>query len=782
MDVGAGHAHAAEVEALQAEVDAARARERRLLALLRCATDSFTVFGPDGSLHWAPDLDEPLLGLRPDEPVGASVFAAVHPDDRGRVEAAVARAAGEPGVRQPPVEYRLVDHDGTVYEVESRLAGHVDDPAIGGVIGATRDISARRAAERARRESDARLRAAVEASLDAWAVLRVVRDADGTPVDLEILDANDAAGALLGMSGAELPGRRILDVVPTAPEFVAWLVDVAASGETIDREEAVPAPQLGASWLQYQVVPLGGDVAIIARDVSDRHAAADALRHSEERLRALIHTAPITIVERALDGRIVQWNPATEELFGWTAEEMVGRELPGIPDGGAPAQADLGEALARGERFTNLEVERYTKDGRLVRLLLSVAPLFDSSGQMTGTISFGTDITEQEQVEERLRHAQKMEAIGRVAGGLAHDFNNLLTTILGNCELLGEELEPGSPLWASLDDILHASQRAARLADQMLTIGRRQARAPVVMDLNAVVTAMRSMVRRAVPEDIDIVLDLDPSLAPVNADPAQIEQVLLNLVLNARDAMPSGGRIVIRTDVPPPDALARAGARPRPNPGWVRLQVEDTGEGMDAETLERIFEPFFTTKGRGRGTGLGLPTVYGVVTQSGGHITVASTPGDGSRFDVHLPAVTPAPTPAPVVAEPGAATATSSGTILLVEDDASVRSLAHRALERAGYTVLVAQDGLEAVAVAEAHAEQLDLLVTDVVMPGMRGPDVARHLRLRQPDLRVLFVSGYAEDALGPDGVLAFGSFLAKPFRTAELVARVAQVLAGDDR
>jgi two-component system, cell cycle sensor histidine kinase and response regulator CckA len=234
--------------------------------------------------------------------------------------------------------------------------------------------------------------------------------------------------------------------------------------------------------------------------------------------------------------------------------------------------------------------------------------------------------------------------------------------------------------------------------------------------------------------------------------------------------------------VPPPAELARAGARPRPNPGWVRLQVEDTGEGMDAETLERIFEPFFTTKGRGRGTGLGLPTVYGVVTQSGGHITVASTPGDGSRFDVHLPAVTPAPTPAPAVAAPGPAAATSSGTILLVEDDASVRSLAHRALERAGYTVLVAQDGLEAVAVAEAHAEQLDVLVTDVVMPGMRGPDVARHLRLRQPDLRVLFMSGYAEDALGPDGVLAFGSFLAKPFRTAELVARVAQVLAGDDR
>jgi two-component system, cell cycle sensor histidine kinase and response regulator CckA len=926
MDVGAGHAHAAEVEALQAEVealradvDAARARERRLLALLRCATDSFMVFGPDGSLHWAPDLDEPLLGVGTDGPPGSSVFAAVHPDDRERVEAAVARAASEPGVRQPPVEYRLVGHDGVVYEVESRLAGHVDDPAVGGVIGATRDISGRRAAERALRESDARLRAAVEGSLDAWVVLRLVRDADGVPVDLVVLDANESAGSLLGFSASALVGRRMLEVIPSATGFLGRVLETMASGRTIDVEGAVPAPQLGAAWLQYQVVPMGDDVAIIARDVSDRHAAADALRRSEERLRAaiwggfdgfaileavhgsddavvdfrfvevnaplaamlastpaellgrglleiepsqrdhglianyrevygsgeplalewesfgttrlragwfethvvplsegvavalrditeaklaeralresehaaleaaarvqaLIQSAPITIVERSSDGLIQQWNPATEELFGWKAEEMVGQPLPGIPEGSSPAQEGLGEALSRGERFTNLEVERYTKDGRLVRLLLSVAPLFDSNGQMTGTISFGTDITEQEQVEERLRHAQKMEAIGRVAGGLAHDFNNLLTTILGNCELLGEELDPESPLWTSLDDILHASQRAARLADQMLTIGRRQARAPVVMDLNAVVAAMRSMVRRAVPEDIDIVLELDPSLAPVEADPAQIEQVLLNLVLNARDAMPTGGRIVIRTDVPPAEALARAGARPRPNPGWVRLQVEDTGEGMDAATLERIFEPFFTTKARGRGTGLGLPTVYGVVTQSGGQITVDSTPGEGSRFDVHLPAVMPAAAAAPAAAEPAADAVTPTGTILLVEDDASVRSLAQRALERAGYTVLVAQDGLEAVAVAEALPGRLDLLVTDVVMPGMRGPDVARRLRLVQPDLRVLFVSGYAEDAMGPDGVLAFGSFLAKPFRTAELVARVAEVLAGDDR
>jgi two-component system, cell cycle sensor histidine kinase and response regulator CckA len=919
MDVGAGRARAVEIADLQAELDAARARERRLLALLRCATDSFTVFGSDGSLHWAPDLDEPLLSEPTGAPSGTSVFAAVHPDDRERVEAAVARAASQPGVRQPPVEYRLVGQDGTVYEVESRLAGHVDDPAVGGVIGATRDISSRRAAERALRESDARLRAAVERSLDAWVVLRVVRAPDGEPVDLVVLDANEAAGALLSAAPASLGGRRLLDVIPSASGFLRRVIDIVESGRAIESEGAVPAPQLGAAWLQYQIVPLGDDVAVIARDVSDRHAAADALRRSEERLRAaigggfdgfaileavhgagdavvdfrfvevntplaamlsatpaeligrglleiepsqrdhgliaayrlvyrsgeplaldwesfgttsfragwfethvvplsegvavalrditeakraeralreseraaieaaeraqaLIQAAPITIVERSSDGRILQWNPATEELFGWTAEEMVGQPLPGIPEGSAPAQEGLGEALSQGERFTNLEVERYTKDGRLVRLLLSVAPLFDSKGQMSGTISFGTDITEQEQVEERLRHAQKMEAIGRVAGGLAHDFNNLLTTILGNCELLGEELEPESPLWTSLDDILHASQRAARLADQMLTIGRRQARAPVIMDLNAIVTTMRSMVRRAIPEDVDIVLDLDPSLAPVEADPAQIEQVLLNLVLNARDAMPSGGMLVVRTDVPPPGALARAGARPRGNPGWVRLQVQDTGEGMDAATLERIFEPFFTTKPRGRGTGLGLPTVYGVVTQSGGYITVDSTPGEGSSFDVHLPAAAAKAATATVEPAPAAPSTATAGTILLVEDDASVRSLAQRALERAGYDVLVAQDGLEAVAVADAHPGGLDLLVTDVVMPGMRGPEVARRLRLAQPDLRVLFVSGYAEDALGPDGVLAFGAFLAKPFRTAELVARVAEVLGGDDR
>src|ERR1700722_15471615 len=397
--------------------------------------------------------------------------------------------------------------------------------------------------------------------------------------------------------------------------------------------------------------------------------------------------------------------------------------------------------------------------------------------QMRGTLQ--KNEAQKRQLEDDLRQSQKMEALGRLAGGVAHDFNNLLTVIKGHSELITDRLPEKDPLLGSGQQIRKAADRAASLTRQMLAFSRRQALEPTVFDMNSLVADMYKLLKRLIHEDIEFTFRAGESLGRIKADTGQVEQVLLNLAVNASDAMPRGGKLVIETRnvVVDPEVVK---SRPTVEPGlYVMLAVTDTGVGMSTETKARIFEPFFTTKESGKGTGLGLATVYGVVKQSGGFIWVDSTPGSGSRFEVYLPRVEQDITPNPSE-ELAPAKARAAATVLLAEDEEAVRMLAFEFLTAAGYRVYVASDGERALQIAETLSEPIHALVTDVVMPKMRGPELAKRLRVTRPDLKVVFMSGYLEQTNGGEDFTGSASFLQKPFSKDVLVRQVSASLAGE--
>jgi len=420
-----------------------------------------------------------------------------------------------------------------------------------------------------------------------------------------------------------------------------------------------------------------------------------------------------------------------------------------------------------------------TFGSRRVWLSTRLVPVKTDGRTVTAVLGLSRDISERRQLEEQLRESQKMEAIGRLAGGVAHDFNNLLTAILGYLELVRQKLPVDGELGADIQEITTAAKRAAELTRQLLAFGRRQALKPETLDLNLRVGSIEKMLRRLIGEDVEIVLRLSDDLWLTRVDPVQIDQVVLNLAVNARDAMPDGGRLTIATaNVGGPGGETTAD--PRVGPGrFVELAITDTGAGMDAATRERLFEPFFTTKEQGRGTGLGLATVYGIIKQSGGHIRVDSRLGAGSTFRIWLPqAESPSATAGPV-AEPEVA-AGRGETVLLVEDEPSVRSLVRKTLDRLGYRVLEARNGEIAIGLAAAHEGEIAALLTDVVMPGLSGPDLAAALAETRPELRVVYMSGYT-DRVGtaPNLERARVQLLTKPFSTHELASAVRQAIDG---
>ena len=413
----------------------------------------------------------------------------------------------------------------------------------------------------------------------------------------------------------------------------------------------------------------------------------------------------------------------------------------------------------------------YLMKDRLQRLAPAVTRVLAESGVER----------ERRRLEDQLLQSQKMEAVGQLAAGVAHDFNNVLTAVLGSSELLLLDTPVGSTTREEIEIIRDAATRAQDLIRQLLAFSARQVLQPVVLDLNALVDNVHKMLRRLIGEDITLAATLAPGLGRVRADPGQLEQVLVNLAVNARDAMPTGGRLALTTanvDVEPPPPGAGAGG-PVPPGRYVVLQVTDTGSGMDAITQARVFEPFFTTKPRGRGTGLGLATVYGIVRQSGGHVAVESAPGAGTTFRMYLPRVDAPLAVAPASQRPAAAA--GSGTILLVEDERLVRVLARKVLEQAGYRVLVAEGGAQALELARGHSGVIDLVLTDVVMPEMSGREVVRRLLQERPAVRVLYMSGYSDEAVAQHGVLDAGtSFIAKPFTPATLATKIREVLEAD--
>ncbi len=424
------------------------------------------------------------------------------------------------------------------------------------------------------------------------------------------------------------------------------------------------------------------------------------------------------------------------------------------------------------------------RDGREIPIWMVLIAQCDAEGRVEYFSTISRDLTARKQTETllqqseaRFRQSQKLEAVGRLAGGIAHDFNNILTIITGYCDLLLQDLPPDETMHEEVSVIQEAARRAAELTRQLLAFSRKQMLTPELVDLNAAVAEAQKMLRRLIGEDIDLTIQQDPRLGPAKVDPGQLQQVLLNLALNARDAMPRGGTLLLATRRVVIDAV---GTDPHTLPpgAYAVVSVRDTGCGMDEATQARIFEPFFSTKGEGEGTGLGLPTVFGIVTQSGGHIAVETAPGEGTTFDVFLPEALADDVVEGVVAPPQAASRVGNETILLVEDEPTVRDVAKRILEKHGYRVLEASDGDTALRLAKEYPDRIDLLLTDVVMPGCSGTELAARLRPARPFTRVLFMSGYTDDAVVRHGVLASeSSFIQKPLSVVELTQKVREVL-----
>jgi PAS domain S-box-containing protein len=518
----------------------------------------------------------------------------------------------------------------------------------------------------------------------------------------------------------------------------------------------------------------------IARGTAER--LVRALRESQDRFQFVARATNDAVWDWDLVSDALWWNEGVSTLFGYTPEQ-VGPDVAWWyetihPDDRDRVKSDINAAVERGAESWSAEYRYRRADGTYANVYDRGYVLHDGDGRPTRMIGAMMDITHRFELEEELRQAQKMEAVGRLAGGVAHDFNNLLTIITGRAHLVIGKLKADDPMRRSIEVIQKTADRAAALTRQLLAFSRKQVLQRKVLDLNAMVADVSTMLRRLIGEDVDLLLTLGPSAGRVNADPAQLEQALMNLAVNARDAMPRGGTLGLETDhvrlgaVPPdrPDALP-------PGP-YAVLRVMDTGTGMDAATQARIFEPFFTTKEPGKGTGLGLSMVHGIVRQHGGAIHVRSVVGGGTTFEIYLPQVeTAADTGS--ADEPGAPPpATGQETILLVEDESDVRALAREVLERQGYTVLEASDGAQAVQVYEKEGKRIDLILTDVVMPRMSGREMVDRVRATRPDMRVLYMSGYTGDAIVRHGVLDASLFLlGKPFTPGALIAKVREVL-----
>ena len=615
---------------------------------------------------------------------------------------------------------------------------------------------------------------------------------DSNPAPMWLLDAeslrflavNDAAVLQYGYTREEFLRMRASDVL--LPSGGPRALDALTEA----------APGLRAWGLSRHATKLGDEIVVdvsthdvrfdgrparlvLLFDVTAARRSEEALRESHALLSAITEGTVDGVFVKTLDGRYLMVNRAGAAMFGRSVEEMVGRADADVLEVSSAAEvAELDREVCQSGETRTYETAATTTAGDTRTILSTRIPWRDTEGRVIGIIGVSRDLTERKQLEERLRQAQKMDAVGRLAGGVAHDFNNLLTGIKCNVALLLDAMDGDDPRRDDVAEVEHAADRAAALTQQLLAFSRKQVLQPKVLDLNALVADTGRLLKRLVHENVQQLTVLDPAAGRVLADPGQMEQVLVNLAVNARDAMPEGGVLRVRTrQVYLDETFGARHATSAFVPGqYVMLAVSDTGIGMDRATLDRIFEPFFTTKEQGKGTGLGLATVYGIVRQSGGHVRVFSEPGVGTTFEVYLPCVDAAP--AHGAAEAPATPAAGTATVLLVEDEPSIRGVAARVLERRGYTVIAAAHGEDAITAARAHPGNIDLLLTDVVMPGMSGSALARTLAHERPGLRVLYMSGYTDDDIVHHGVLDSGTmFLEKPFTPRILAQHVRDAL-----
>src|SRR6266568_2112843 len=585
------------------------------------------------------------------------------------------------------------------------------------------------------------------------------------------------------LSDHSLPTFSAADALRIAQRDAPGVPLIIVTG-SLDEETAADYIKAGAAdyIVKHHLERLG---PAVLRALALKHAredqarAQEQLRQSEERFRTLIEGVRDVIFSLGPDGTIASLNPAFETTLGWPREEWLGKPLEQLvhPDD-VPLALELLGGVIRSEPHGVRLLRVRTRKGDYRVGEFSATPQF-RDGKLVGVFGIARDVTERMSLEQQLRQAQKMEAVGRLAGGVAHDFNNILTAITGYADLLLEDLGAADARREDVAEIRKAADRAAGLTRQLLAFSRQQVMQAKVIDLNSLVSETENMLGRLLGEDVELATRLASDLAPVRADPGQIEQVIMNLAVNARDAMPQGGKLTIETANVDLDAsYAHEHFPVRPGP-YVMLAVGDTGTGMDDATQAHLFEPFFTTKEKGKGTGLGLATVYGIVKQSGGFIWVYSERGVGTTFKMYLPRVDAAAEPASGRPAP-APVARGSETVLVAEDEAPVRAVARHALERYGYHVLEAASAEAALDVAQRYSGPIHVLLTDVIMPGMSGRDLAARLATLRPETRVIYMSGYTDDAITRHGVLEPGFvFVQKPFTPDALARTVRDVLDG---
>ncbi|OLB12251.1 MAG: hypothetical protein AUH07_08265 [Gemmatimonadetes bacterium 13_2_20CM_70_9] len=806
---------AAPLAPLAPPADAAlRESEERFRALVEYSSDAIALVDAQGVTTYTSRTATRLLGYAAEEFVGRGGFDLLHPDDVERARHLFEELLAQPGVPLR-AELRVRHKDGTYRHLETVAVNRLDESAVGAIVVNYHDLTPRKRAERIQ-QATYRISQAALTAADLQALLRALHE-----IVNELMPAQNFYVALVDpernwltfpyfvdqydREAPERPlGRGLTEYVMRTGRPLLATPDVYEDLVRRGEAELIGAPSLDWVGVPLQIrdrtigvvavqtysegIRYGEEEKDILTFVStqvamaiERKRADTALHQAEERYRAFITQStegiwrfefdePLPVNQPEAEqiehfyrhSYLAECNDAMAQMYGYaSAQELSGTRLGDLLARSDPNNVEMLRAFLRsGYRLADVESHERDRDGQPKVFLNNLVGIVED-GLLKRAWGTQRDITDLKRLEDQLRQAQKMEAVGRLAGGVAHDFNNLLTAILGSVELLLRELEPASPLRQDAAEIKKAGERAAALTRQLLAYSRRQVLNPEVLDLNRVVADMDRMLRRLIGEDVDLVTRPAPDLDAVRADRGQIEQVLVNLVLNARDAMPQGGKLTIETanvELGPGYVEAHEGARAG---AYALLAVSDTGSGMDA------------------GTGLGLATVYGIVKQSEGYITAYSEPGHGTTFKIYLPR-TAAPGAAPPAppAPPCKATARGSETILVVEDEEAVRSLSRRALEASGYTVLAAADGPDAVRLLERYGGPIHLVLTDVIMPGMNGRELAERLVQRRPGLRVLYMSGYPGDAIVHRGALEPGTaFLQKPFMPEDLARKVREVL-----